>query len=199
MRIRLALAAAFLLTSCSEAPPPAKAPEKPSAPITGRQAFQMTYPQARIWAADCQPIHIRSLNLPDPKSEQGKAGAWEIQYVSQTRGRSKTFSWSAIEAEGNLHKGVYGAVEEAWSGPSGQEKPFSPAALLVDTPDALATAVENSAEYLKKPGDKPQVTFLCDFTPRFPDPVWRVLWGDSVSSAQWSIFIDATTGRYVGR
>src|ERR1700735_5501188 len=124
MRFRLALAAAVLLTSCSDAPPPAKAPEKPPAPITGRQAFQMTYPQARIWASDCQPIRIRSLNLPDPKSDAGKAGAGEIQYVSQTRGKSKTFSWSAIESEGNLHKGVYGAVEEDWGGPRGQEKPF---------------------------------------------------------------------------
>jgi len=42
------------------------------------------------------------------------------------------------------------------------------------------------------------VTFLCEYTPRFPDPVWRVLWGNSVSSAQWSVFVDASTGQFLG-
>lgn len=200
MRIILPVLAALLLAACSETPTETKAkePEKPSEPITGRQAFQMTYPPARIWAADCQPIRIRSLNLKDPKSGSGRAGAWEIVYVSQTKGKQKSFTWSAIEAEGNLHKGVFGGIEEGWSGPRGQEAPFLAQALKIDTPDALQTAILHSAEYLKKPGDKPQVSYLCELTPRFPDPVWRVMWGDSVSAAEWSIFVDATTGEYKG-
>jgi hypothetical protein len=197
----VAAPAVLLLTGCSESPTvetKTKAPEPPSAPITGRQAFQMTYPQARTWAADCQPMRIRSFNLENPKSEDGKAGAWEILWVSAAKGRQRTYTWSAIEAEGNLHKGVFAGLEDSWRGPQGQEKPFVVAALKIDTPDALQTAISKSGEYLNKAGTKPQVTFLCEFIQRFPDPIWRVLWGDSVSAAQWSVFVDATTGQYLG-
>ena len=201
MRLFLPVLAAVLLAACSETPAPAtkaNEPEKPSEPITGRQAFQMTYPQARIWAADCVPIRIRSLNLANPKSGSGRAGAWEIVYVSQSKGRQRAFTWSAIEAEGNLHKGVFGTLEEAWSGPRGATQPFLAQALKIDTPDALQTAILHSSEYLNKPGDKPQVTYQCELTARFPDPMWRVFWGESVSAAQWSIFVDTTTGEYKG-
>jgi hypothetical protein len=159
----------------------------------------MTYPQARIWATDCQPMHIRSLNLPDLKSVDGKAGAWEILYVSASRARQRIYTWSAIEAEGNLHKGVFAGLEDGWHGATGQAQPFLVQALKIDTPDAYKTAVEHSAEYLRKTPNPPQVNFLLEYTPRFPDPAWRVFWGESVASAPWSVFIDATTGDYVGR
>ena len=200
MRFLLPVVGAILLAGCSETPAPTKAkePEKPSEPITGRQAFQMTYPQSRIWAPDGEPLRIRSLNLANPKSEDGKAGAWEIVYASAARSRQRSFTWSAIEAEGNLHKGVFGGIEEAWAGPRGGSQPFLVQALKIDTPEALQTAIKHSAEYLKKPGVKPQVSFSCELISRFPDPVWRVFWGESVSAAEWSVFIDATTGDYRG-
>jgi hypothetical protein len=200
MRFFLPVLAGLILAGCSETPTETKTkePEKPSEPITGRQAFQMTYPQARIWAADSQPLRIRSLNLANPKSGSGRAGAWEIVYVSASRARQRTFTWSAIEAEGNLHKGVFAAQEEGWNGPRGQSEPFLVASLKIDTPEALQTAIAKSSEYLKKPGDKPQVSYLCEMTSRFPDPVWRVMWGESVSAAEWSVFVDATTGEYKG-
>lgn len=159
----------------------------------------MTYPQARTWAADCQPMHIRSINLPDPKSEDGKAGAWEILYVSQSLGSQRIYTWSAVEAEGNLHKGVFGGLQDSWRGPTGQAKPFLVQALRIDTPEALKTALEHSTEYKKKPEDRPQLNFLLESTPRFPDPAWRVYWGQSISAAEWSVFVDATTGQYLGR
>lgn len=201
MRFCFPLAAALFLAACSENPTAEtkKAPEPPPAPVTGRQAFQQTYPQARTWAIDCQPMRIRSLNLPDPKSEGGKAGAWEILYVSPSRARQRIYTWSAIEAEGNLHKGVFAGLEEGWSGPTGQAKPFLVQALKIDTPQALDTALNHSTEYTKKSGEHPQVNFMLEYTPRYPDPAWRVFWGQSVSAAEWSVFVDATTGQYLGR
>jgi hypothetical protein len=193
----LLTALALLLSACSEAPTEtaSKTPEPAPQPITGRQAFQRTYPSARIWAADCQPLRVRSMNLDELKSGKGTAGAWEIIYVSAQLGRARTYTWSAVEAEGNLHKGVFPGQQEAWSGPSGQEQPFSAAALMVDTPEALETAVAHSTAYLQKPGVKPPVSYILEFTPRFPDPVWRVLWGTSVSTAQHAVTVDATTGK----
>jgi len=205
MRAWLAAAAVAIatitVTACSDAPTVETKPktEPPSAPITGRQAFQMTYPSARTWAPDCQPIRMRSMHLPNVKSENGKAGAWQIDYVSQARGRQRSYSWSAIEGEGSLHKGVFGNPEEPWGGAQGQEQPFLPAAIKIDTPEAWATAVGKSGEYLNKPGTKPRVNFMLTQTSRYPDPAWRVFWGESVSAAEWSVFIDATTGAFLGR
>jgi hypothetical protein len=201
MRLLLPLAAVLLLAACSETPTATKAtePEKPSAPITGRQAFQMTFAAARGWAADCQPLRIRSMNLEALPVEAGKASVWEIIYVSQALGRARVYTWSAMEAEGSLHKGVYPGLQQSWSGPSGQERPFLPAAIKTDTTDALKTAIEDAADYLHKPGKKPPVTFLLELTPRFPDPTWRVMWGESVGSAEYTVFIDVSTGGVLGR
>lgn len=194
--------AVVVMTGCGDSPTvesKSKPPERPAAPITGRQAFQMTYPSARAWAADCQPIRMRSMNLANPKSGNGTAGAWQIDYVSQARGRQRSYTWSAIEADGNLHKGVFGTQEEAWGGAHGQEQPFLAAALKIDTPEAWVTAIAKSAEYLNKPGVKPRVNYMLALTSRYPNPAWRVFWGESVSAAEWSVFIDATTGAYLGR
>ena len=200
MRLCTIFAAALFLAACSDTPTEtkSKAPEPPAAPISGRQAFQSTFPSARAWAPDCQPFRVRSINLPQVKSEDGKAGAWEVIFVSDQKGRSRTFTWSAIEAEGNLHKGVFKGPEESWSGPRGQEHSFPPAALKIDTPEALEAATAKSADYLKRPGTRPPVTFLLEATTRFPNPTWRVLWGTSASSAEYSVFVDATTGMVVG-
>jgi hypothetical protein len=199
MRFLLLLVGVLTLVSCSEAPTETKAPEKPLAPITGRQAFQMTYPAARGWASDAEPVRIRSMNLQGLPVEDGKASAWEIIYTSMSRGQSRTYTWSAIESEGNLHKGVFAGLQQPWSGPSGQERPFLAAALKIDTPDAYQTAKKDASEYLQKPGTKPAVTYLLESTPRFPDPAWRVMWGASPGSAEYTAFVDASTGALVGR
>src|SRR4051812_2641999 len=106
---------------CSEAPKAVekKEPPKPPEPSTGRRAFYQMYPSARTWAPDAIPIQLKSIQLADVKAPPGTAGAWQCIFVSPGRARKKTFTWSAIESEGNLHKGVFGGPEEAYF-PSGQ-------------------------------------------------------------------------------
>ncbi|MCU1337633.1 MAG: hypothetical protein JWO19_3214 [Bryobacterales bacterium] len=152
-----------------------------------------------MWAGDSLPIHIRSINLTDVPSEAGKAGAWEITYVSPTQQGARIYSWSAIEAPGPLHKGVFAGKSQSWSGSSGQEKPFAASVFRIDTPAALESAMSSSKAYLDKPGTKPPVNFLLEFTPRFQDPVWRVMWGETAGSAEYTVFVDATTGQVVGK
>lgn len=199
MKIFLPLAAAVLLVSCSDAPTETKAKEPPKAlePVTGRQAFQATYPSARGWAADAEPLQIRSMNLSGTKSEEGKAGVWEIAYVSPSHGSAKIYTWSATE-DGNIHQGVFGGQQQSWS-QGGQQSPFTAAAIKTDTPEALQEAIKASDEFLKSPGEKPAITYMLDFTPRFPDPVWRVLWGASAGSAKRQVFVDAVTGKVLGK
>ena len=52
------------------------------------------------------------------------------------------------------------------------------------------------AEFLKANPDK-NVSFLLEKNNKFPDLTWRVIWGDSVSTSNYSVFVDATTGEYL--
>lgn len=199
MRFLLLIPTLLLLAACSDSTPEAKAPvpEKPLDPITGRQAFQYTYPAARGWSPDAAPLRVRSILIEEVKPAPGKAAAWEVTYVSNARAAAKVYTWCAIEGEGSLHKGVFAGQEQSWRG-GGQERTFLPTMLVTDTPDALKSAEAKSASYLEKPGNKPPVNYLLESTPRFPDPVWRVLWGVSVGAAEHQAFVDATTGTVVG-
>jgi len=201
MRVFAFLSLILLLSSCSETPTETKVkqPEKPSAPITAEQAFRYTYPAARAWAGDSLPLRIRSIRLTDVPAEAGKSGAWEITYVSAMQQSARIFTWSAIEASETLHKDVFGGKPQSWNGSSGQEKPFEARAFSIDTPAALETAMTNNKAYLDKPGAKPPVNFLLEFTPRFPDAVWRVMWGETAGSAESTVFVDAATGLVVGK
>jgi hypothetical protein len=197
MKICFPLAAVVLLSACSDAPVK-KAPEKQPEPETGREGFYKTYPTARVWAADAQPLRVRSIDLNELKAEGGKAAAWEVTYASETKGRSRVFIWSAVEAAGNIHQGVFGGPEESWR-PGGPDKPFPIQAFKIDTPEALQTAITHSVAYFKNIGSKPHPKFVLEYTTRFPDPSWRIYWGESVSTAEWSVFVDSATGAYQGR
>jgi hypothetical protein len=93
---------------------------------------------------------------------------------------------------------VFAGPDESWSGPRGQQQPFLVQAIKVDSDEAYETAAKKSADYIKKNPDKP-VSFLAEFTNRFPDLAWRVIWGDSVSTSDYSVFVDATTGEFLSR
>jgi hypothetical protein len=189
----------FLLSACSDAPKTAseKQPPKPPEALTGRQAFQRMYPQARGWSPDALPLQIRSIDLREVKAEKGKAGAWQVIFVSASRGKAKTYTYSAVEADGNLHEGVFGGLEEEYTA-RGDSFPFQIGAIKVDTDEAYKTAAEQSAEYIKKNPDKP-VMFLMELTKRFPDVTWRVVWGGSVGTSDYSVYVDGSTGQYLER
>lgn len=197
------LPVALFLSACSEAPketakkekPPEAAPE----PITGQSAFFKMYTVARGWAPDAEGLLLRSLHMPQVKTAIGQAGAWEAVFVSARQSRSRRYTWSSVEAEGNLHKGVFALGEEGWSGPRGVSRPFSFQALKVDTTAAYETAVKKgkgAAEFVKK-NPSMTVSFLLEQTKRFPDLTWRVIWGESVSTSSYSVFVDASTGQYL--
>jgi hypothetical protein len=187
----------LLLSACSDTPKTVerKQPPKPPEVLTGRQAFQRMYPQARGWAPDAQPLQIRSVRLAQVKADNGKAGAWQVVFVSPSRRKAKTYTYSAVESEGNLHEGVFGGQEEDYTA-RGDASPFQIAAIKVDSDEAYNTAAEKSADYIKKNPHKP-VTFLMELSRRFPDVTWRVIWGDSVGTSDYSVFVDGTTGTYL--
>jgi hypothetical protein len=190
----------LVLAGCSEESKPVasepKEPEKPAEAVTALSAFQQMFITARGWAADAKPLRMASLDLKEIKSEAGKAGAWECTFVSENRQRARRFTYSVIELPAsNLRKGVFGASEDSWSG-SGQAKPFLVQALKKDSTTAYEIAMQKGADYARKNPNMP-VKFLLEQTSRFPNPAWRVLWGESVALSGYSIFVDATEGKYL--
>lgn len=198
---RLLLPLALLLSACSEAPTSVektKAPEKPPEPVTGRQAFQMMYPQARLWAADAQPLDLRSIHLSQVKPQKGKAGGWQATFVSPSLGKARPYTYSAVEEEGNLHQGVFAGIAQDYDIARGATQPFLVAALKFDSDQAYDAAAEKSQDYTKKNPTK-TIAYLLELNRKFPDPTWRVIWGESVSSSDYSVFVDATTGMVLER
>jgi hypothetical protein len=194
------LAATFVvLSSCTgEAPkeaPKAKVDEKPEA-ITGRSAFFKMYPSARQWAPDSKPIQMTSIQMSQVPAEPGKAGAWRCIFASESKSMMKTFLWSAVDAEGGFRKGTWGGTEESFRGRLGQAVPFYVQALQHDSDAAYKEALTKEDAYFKS-GSKDQVNFLLEFTPRFTNLSWRVLWGETVGTARYSVFVDASTGKFL--
>ena len=170
---------------------------KPPEPITGQVAFYKMLGVARGWAPDAEALQLRSLPLQEVKSEVGKAGAWEATFVTLSRGRSRVYTFSVVEAEGNLHKDVFAGPEEAYSGPGGQSQPFPATEVKIDSDKAYEIALKHGEDYAKK-NPKMPISFVLEWTRRYRFPAWRVVWGESVTTSGFSVFVDCGAGNYLG-
>jgi hypothetical protein len=187
---------ALLLAACSGAPgPAAKKEEKPPEPITGQSALFRMYQSARTWAPDVQILKMSSVLLSEvPDAPRGTAAAWQATFVSPSRSRARSYTYCVIELLPMWHKGSFAGPEEA--APSGGANATYPmAAVSKDTDLAYKVALEHGEDYDKKNPGKP-ITFLLEKIAKFPDPVWRVVWGESVGTSSFSIYVDASTGDY---
>ena len=190
-----------LLIRCSEPPKPEakKEPAKPAEPVTGQSALFKMYQKVRSsWAADAQVVTLNSIHLSDVAETPGKAGAWQATFASTSRGKTQTYTFSVEEQEGNLHQGVFSAGEGNWSGRQGVNTAFDIRAVSVDSDAAYKTAVENAGDYPQKhPGMA--ISFLLEKIDQFSTPVWRVIWGESVGTSGFSIYVDASQGKFLGK
>jgi hypothetical protein len=200
-RLTLAIAASCLtfLVSCSETPQKtetkAAEPAKPPEPVAGKYALYQMYTAARgSMGADIEPVRMTDIRLTEVKAEPGKAAAWRATFVSVRSGKARSYTYSVVESEGNLHKGVFAGQEETWSGRG--PKAFPMAAIKVDTDAAYETARKKALDYEKKSPGKP-ISWLLEKNEKFPDVVWRVIWGESVGTSNFSVLVDASTGDYL--
>ncbi len=187
----------LLLAGCSEPAKKAetkKEPPKPPAPVTGLTAFYEMYKTARNWANDLEGLKLNSGVMAEVKSEPGKAPSWQGTFVSPAQRESKVFSF--IVAEGpSTRKGVNVGPTSSWS-PKPNSKSFPLSTIKIDSDKAYEVALGKAGDYPKKNPDK-VITFLLEQTDRFPNPAWRVIWGESVGTSNFSVFVDATTGAYL--
>ncbi len=201
-RLFLPLIVSLVLGGCSDAPRPGSSgdaktqPEKPPEPVSAATAFYKIFFSARVWARDAQPLRVAQIDVDELRAQNGKAAAWEAVFVSQSQGAMRRYIYSAIHRPArNLRGGVTSDPPEKWSASSGEE-PFLVQAFKTDSTSAYELAMKKGAAYAKKNPTRP-VNMLLEKTRRFPDPAWRVYWGESVSASAYSIFVDATTGEYL--
>ncbi|MGA2433913.1 MAG: hypothetical protein ABSG25_01370 [Bryobacteraceae bacterium] len=186
----------MLLAACSEEPQNAasKEAEKPAVAVSSQSAVGQMYITARAWAGDAMLLNMANIDLKDVKSEGGKAGAWECTFVSPSRHRSRRYTYSVSESNG-LSKGVANSPEDSWSGES-KNVPFTLQYFKTDATAAYATAMKKSADYVTKHPDSP-MKFILTSSSHYGNPQWRVVWGDSIQTSNYSVVVDATTGEYV--
>lgn len=193
----VATATLLLAAGCSEPPPAASKKDTTPLPLlTGRNALYRMFNPARMWSLDVEVLNLRSIDMKEAKVERGTAAAWQATFVSARLSRQRPYTYSIIESEGNLHRDVFAGLEDSWTGPHGASTPFPIAAVKTDSDEAFHVALKKAAEYDRKNPDKP-ISFLLEKTDRFPNPTWRVIWGESVGTSNYSIFIDASTGLYL--
>ena len=186
-------AACALLVSCSEPSKP-KEPEKPPEPVTGRHALQQMYVAARSWAPDLQIAGMTSMHLTQVPTVPGKAGVWQVTFVSPSLQQSRTYTWAALEVSMSIHKGI---SEERPTGWTSNHKEFLIDAVKIDTDVAYQTAVKKVTKYA---GEHPDmvITYMLEMNQRLPDAVWRIIWGENVATSSDSVLVDASTGDYMG-
>ena len=191
----------LLGVGCSEAPPPPaakKEPPKPPEPISGQSALFKMYQKARTWSTDAQVLMMNSIQVPEVPQVIGKAGAWQASFTSAALGKKVTYTYSVVEQEGNLHQGVFSTGEEAWSGKQGVNSAFDIRGVSVDSDAAYKTADEQAKDYDQKHPNMP-ISFLLEKIDQFNLPVWRVIWGESVGTSSFSVYIDASLGQFMGK
>jgi hypothetical protein len=190
----------LLLTACSEQPAATqkKEPAAPPEPITGQSALYKMYQVARNWDPRALVLKMESMHSAEIREVPGKAGIWAATFTSPTLGRLHSYSFSLIEELPSLHKGVFQTADDVFSGSKDVTHPFLIAAVKADTDAVYQTAKSQpkAIEYDKKFPGKP-ITILLEKNDRFPDPVWRVIWGESVGTSNFSIFVDASTGGFL--
>ena len=189
----------FGMVACigpSERKPDKPQPSAPPQPVTARFAFQRMYIQAKTWSADAQPVQVGNLNLKGVPCVGGKCVAWRATFVSAQLRKALTYTFSVVNSPGVIHEGAMAGRDEPWSGPTGQWRPFIYQMLKVDSDQAYQAAVKESAPYLRKHPDLP-VQFMLEFAGRFPIPAWRVMWGETIGSSNYSVFVDSISGKYL--
>jgi hypothetical protein len=183
-----------LLVSCSSPPPAAeKKSDTPPKPLTGLTALFHMYQVARAsWALDAQVVKMSSMHVDGvPEPPPGQAGAWEALFYSPSLGRARTYTDSIVEILPDLHKDVFAGPLQDFKGDS-----FLIAAVKKDTESAYQTALAKAGADAGRLAGKP-VLILLEKNTKYPDAAWRIVWGESVSTALISVFIDASTGEYL--
>ncbi|MCW5962792.1 MAG: hypothetical protein KIT83_02040 [Bryobacterales bacterium] len=185
-----------LLTSCGGTVSAPTEPPAPPEPVSALRAFTFAFGKARTKASDLEVFTISNLNLEGIPSAAGKAGAWQFQFVSPSKGAIYSMRYAVADELPSFREGAWDSGSQSYSPRGMRAKPFPVQALRCDSTTAYEIAVENAADYLKKDG-LPPMHFVLEQTDMYALPTWRVYWGTSLSTAEYSVYIDANQSKFL--
>jgi hypothetical protein len=183
------------LAACGSSVTETKKPEAPPEAVTGLHALYQMFAASKAWATDAQVLKLTSIHVTDVPAKPGRAGVWQVTFVSPSLQQARTYTYSVTEESMTLHQGIDSGKAESWSA-HGSDHPFLIAAAKFDSDQAYETAFKKAADYSAK---NPGMTILYELaqTTSGSNAAWRVIWGESVGSSAFSVLVDATTGAYL--
>ena len=200
LSLTAACLSSLLLIGCTEEAPTAanKAPEKVE-PIGGQSALYKMYQMARTAYPDAKVLKLNNVRLAEvPTTVIGKFGAWQATFVSEAKGKSRIYTYFVVASEVNPHKGPYAGPESGWSGKQGVNTAFDIREVRIESDAAYLAAKEKAADYEAKNPNMP-ISFQLEQIDKFTEPVWRVIWGESTGTSNYSIYVGATLGKFLER
>jgi hypothetical protein len=173
-----------------------KAPAGPPEPVLAKAAFYEMYTPAHAWAADLQPISLKSGEITGIKNADGKAGLWTAVFGSPSQHAARTYTYAVAEQLPSISKGVQAQGTDAWAGPTTTVMTFQTSDFTIDSDAAYKTAAEKAGSYLTDHPGQP-VGLSLGAASRFPAPVWYIIFGSEKSG--FAAIINATTGNIISK
>lgn len=192
----------LMAAGCStEQAPAKKAAKKPAEPVSGQSAIFQMYQVVRTWAPDAQLLKLENGNIAEVAPQPGKYGLWRAIFISEAKKAKRDWQYAAADADGGVIKGVRPGSDSGYTR-NPQVHPFAIQEVKIDTTAALETAmqeVEKDKDMKKVLADNKDlpIQFLLEWTGTAPKPVWRVIFGASVSTSKFSVLVDAGSGKFV--
>jgi hypothetical protein len=202
--------AAIGLTGCSSGPAMTtgtktaaetskkEVPSGPPQPVAAKAAFWEMYTPAHAWAADLQPVGLKSGEVAGVKNADGKAGVWTCVFGSPSKHEARTYTYSVAEELPDITKGVKASLPESWAGPTNAVMTFQTGDLSVDSDAAYKAAAAKAADWLKQKdnAEKP-VAISLGAAAKYPAPVWALMFGTKTSG--YLALVNASTGEIMSK
>jgi hypothetical protein len=184
------------LSGCSFLSGPKKVEKPPPEPVTGLHALAQMYSAAKNWSPDLQILREVSLQMGDIPVQPGKSPVWQATFVSPTLGQSRVYTYAISDLSPSVREGIFPEPPAPFSNKGQQAQPFVIQAVKKDTDELYETAMTHGKAFRDAHPDM-KINYLLEFNNRSPNAAWRVMWGDTPSSAAFSVLLDATNGVFI--
>ncbi|MCC7342185.1 MAG: hypothetical protein IT170_13985 [Bryobacterales bacterium] len=184
------------LGGCSSTPKAPAEPPPPPVPVSALKAFTSAYGRVRGKGGEMEILSISNLNLQAVESKGGKSGIWQFQFVAPAAKMIYNVRYAVADELPSFREGAWDSGSQSYDPRGMRAQPFPVAALRCDSTTAYEIAVKEAKDFLDKNPNLP-VNFLCEMTDAYQLPTWRVYWGASISTAVYSVYVDANQSKFL--
>ncbi len=194
--------AILCLAGCSTtSAPPKKVEKKAPEPVSGQSGIFQMFQVARTWAPDAMLLKVENGSIPEAAPKDGKYGLWRATFVSLEKKSKREYIYAVADSDGGIIKGARAGSDTPYIA-NPHIRPFAIQEVKIDTTAALETAkaeIEKDKDMKKVMAENKDlpVQYQLEWVPTNPKPAWRVIFGATISTSKFSIFVDANTGKFV--